>query len=183
MSRTTTVPLCLSLLLVAGMATAQQEQQPPSPKPGPEHARLKAMEGTWDAVTIMADGKKSKAESTFKMECGGLWLASDFRGEFEGKPFQGKGLDTYDPAKKKYIGVWVDSMLTTPLFMEGTYDEKAKMTTQTCESPGPDGKPMKMKCLSKEIDTNHHTFEMYMIGPDGKETKTMTIEYTRRKSP
>ena len=46
---------------------------------------------------------------------------------------------------------------------------------------GPDGKPMKMKMVTKTIDDDHETFEMYMIGPDGKEMKGMTIEYTRRK--
>jgi hypothetical protein len=182
MSRTIPFALCLNILLAAGLASAQQEQQhPPAPKPGPEHAHLNTLEGTWDALVTTSDGKKSKAEATYKMECAGLWIASDFKGEFEGKPFQGKGLDGYDPAKKKYVGVWVDSMITTPLFMEGSRDESSKTTTMTGECPGPDGKPMKMKAVTKEIDKDHMTFEMFMVGPDGKDTKAMTINSTRRK--
>jgi uncharacterized protein DUF1579 len=162
--------------------TAQQEQQhPPAPKPGPEHAEMKKLEGTWDTVTTMADGKTSKGEATYKMECGGLWLTSDFKGDFQGAAFQGKGMDSYDPAKKKYVAVWVDSMMTAPLIMEGTHDKSTKTTTMSGEAPGPDGKPMKMKGVTKFTDDDHMTFEMYMPGPDGKEAKMMTIVYTRRK--
>src|SRR5438445_4499973 len=157
------------LTIAALIATGRsQDAPPPSPKPGPEHMHLKSMEGAWDAiVTTHQDGKKAKAEATYKMECGGLWLVSDFQGEFEGAKFQGKGLDGYDPAKKKYVGVWVDSMITSPMLIEGTYDASTKTTTQTGEAPGPDGKPMKMKLVTKMPDNNHQTFEMYMIGADG----------------
>lgn len=176
MSRT--IPFALSLSLMVAVACAQQQ---PTPKPGPEHSHLKSLEGTWDAVITSADGKKSKGEAVYTMECGGLWLASDFKGEVEGTKFHGKGLDGYDPLKKKYVAVWVDSMITVPLVIEGTRDEATKTTTQTCECPGPDGKLMKMKMITKMPDNNHQTFEMYMIGADGKETKSMTIDYTRRK--
>jgi hypothetical protein len=180
MRRVLTIAIGFHLLLAAGMATAQ-ESSPPPPTPGPEHARLKKMEGTWDAVMTDGEGKKSKGEMNYKMECGGLWLTSDYKGEHDGKPFHGKGFDSYDPTKKKYVGVWIDNMITSPLQIEGTYDEKTKISTCYGECAGPDGKPMKMKLVTKTIDDDHETFEMYMIGPDGKEMKGATIEYTRRK--
>jgi hypothetical protein len=182
MFRFIAIAQCLLVVLTAGVAMAQQaQQQPPMPKPGPEHMDLKKLEGSWDCVVTSMDGKKTKGEASYKMECGGLWLVSDFKGEFDGAPFQGKGMDTYDAAKKKYVSVWVDSMMTTPLIMEGTRDESTKTSVMTGECPGPDGKPMKMKGVTKETDNDHMTFEMYMIGPDGKEAKAMTIAYTRRK--
>jgi hypothetical protein len=173
--------LALSVLRIAAAQQAADQLAFQPPTPGPEHARLKKMEGTWDAVMKMSDGKSSKGEAVYKMECGGLWLASDFKGSFEGAPFHGKGLDTYDAAKKKHIAVWVDSMMTSPLVMEGTRDEATKTTTQMGECPGPDGKLVKMKGVTKEIDNDHLTFEMYLVLPDGKEAKQMTIEYARRK--
>jgi hypothetical protein len=185
MSRKVILALAAWLTVGVKFALAQQQptpaQMPPVAKPGAEHAILKQIEGTWDAVVTGADGKKSKAEAVYKMECGGLWLTSDFKGQMDGQPFQGKGLDTYDPAKKKYTSVWVDSMSTAPMIFEGTRDESTKTTTQTGESPGPDGKPMKFKGVSKENDDDHMTFSMYSIGSDGKETKLMTIDYARRK--
>lgn len=168
------------MLLVGGSAFSQ-EGPLVAPTPGPEHARLKRHEGTWDAVIIEQDGKKTKGEMVYKMECAGLWLASDFKGEHMGKPFFGKGLDSYDPTKKKYTGVWVDSWLTSPLAYEGTYDDKQKTLTCHGECGGPDGKPMKMKMVTTMVDDDHETFQMFMIGPDGKEMKAATIEYARRK--
>jgi len=179
MSRTLTLSLGLSLLVAA--SNLAQESSPPAPKPGPEHAKLKKMEGTWDAVVIEQDGKKTKGVMTYKMECGGLWLCSDFKGEHMAQPFYGKGFDSYDPASKRYVGTWVDSYLTSPLNFEGTYDEKTKTLTSNGQCNGPDGKPMKMKMVTKMIDDDHETFEMFMIGPDGKEQKGATIEYARRK--
>src|SRR4051812_2658003 len=118
MCRSVTLAMSLNAFLIAVVA-AQQEQPmgPMAPKPGKEHLELAKMEGVWDAVTTIGD-KKTKGEATYKMDCGGLWLASTFKGEMEGQPFTGRGLDSYDPAKKRYVGVWVDSMITSPLIME-----------------------------------------------------------------
>ncbi len=180
MTRTFNATFATGLLIAISSVSAQQSS-PPAPTPGPEHARLKKLEGAWDAVMTTPDGKKTKGEMIYKMECGGLWLTCDYKGEHEGKPFHGKGLDSYDPASKKLTGVWVDSVMTSPLVYTGTYDEKTKTSTCAGECNGPDGKPMKMKMVTKTTDDNHETFEMFMIGPDGKEMKGATIEYTRRK--
>ena len=150
------------------------------PKPGSEHEKLKELEGNWDAVMEMG-GKKSKATATYKSICSGMWLESDFQGEMEGHKFQGHGLDGYDLKKKKYVGVWIDSMESAPMHFEGGYDPKTKLLVMTGESLGPDGKPQKFKNTTETKDKDHFTFRMYMIQPDGKEQLAFTIEYTRRK--
>ena len=38
-----------------------------------------------------------------------------------------------------------------------------------------------MKQVVTMTDEDHHTFEMYDVAPDGKETKGLTIKYTRVK--
>jgi len=43
---------------------------------------------------------------------GGLWLVSDFQGRWGSQPFHGHGTFGYDTSKKKYVGIWVDSMST-----------------------------------------------------------------------
>src|SRR5262245_9569747 len=91
--------------------------QAPS-EPSPEHKKLKDLEGTWDAVMKMGD-MESKGTMVYKMELGGLWLVGDFQGDFGGQKFSGRGLDGYDPIRKKYVSVWVDSMSTSPMFTEG----------------------------------------------------------------
>ena len=154
----------LSVSSVFAMNASAQE----SPKPGPEHQKLKELEGTWDSTMKFGDAE-SKGTMIYKMDLGGLWLTSDFRGEFGGEKFAGKGLDCYDPAKKKYIGVWVDSMITSPLITEGTYDKEGKVLTMTGEGPGPDGKPMKMKMVTEHQGKDAMLFTMFGPGPDGTE--------------
>ncbi len=149
------------------------------PQPGPEHELLKETAGQWAALCKLSDGSESKGTSASKMECGGLWLVTTFESEFGGVKFQGKGLDSYDPAKKKYVSVWVDSMTTSPMILEGTYDEKAKTLTMTGEGKMPDGKVAKHRLVTKYKDKDHHTFEMFMTLPDGNEQLMMTVEYTR----
>ena len=43
--------------------------------------------------------------------------------------FEGRGQFGYDPAKKKYVGTWIDSMSPTLRVLEGTYDAKTKTLT------------------------------------------------------
>lgn len=156
------------------VATTQAQDLP---KPGPEHEILKKMVGTWD-VTMKMAGTESKGVSVYKMDLGGLWLASTFEGDLGGMKFSGRGYDSYDAAKKKYIGVWMDSMNAGPLVMEGTYDSAKKSLTMTGEGPGPDGKPMKYKTVSDMTDANRMLFSMYM--GDTKEP-SFTMVYQRRK--
>lgn len=175
---------CLALSIASAFLAPSIFAQEPA-KPGPEHEIFKEMEGTWDAVMLMPgvpkDAPASKGTHVYKLECGGLWLSSKFEGDFGGAKFEGRGIDGYDQNKKKYTGVWVDSMSSTPLLLEGTRDEKTKILTMTGDHPGPDGKPVKFKTTSFSKDKNHHTFTMYMIGEDKKEQEMMTIEYTRKK--
>jgi hypothetical protein len=169
------------MTLLAAPLLAQEF--PPAPKPGPEHAVLKAMEGTWDAKMKIPDAPEAiPAVMTYKSELGGLWLASEFKSDVPGFQFQGKGFDGYDQAKKKYVGVWIDSMITGLMTMEGKYDEKTKTLTMTGVGPGEGGKEeQKFKSVTKMTDADHQTFQLFMIGDDGQETLGFTIEYTRKK--
>lgn len=151
-----------------------------APAPGPEHQELKRLEGDWIA-TVKSFGSETKGTMSYRMECGGLWLVSDFHGEFGGQRFHGRGLDGYDPQKKKYVSVWVDSMSTRPMQLEGEMDKEKQTVTMLGEGPGPDGKPAKYKSVTQYVDADHATFKMFMVGADGKDTEVMTIEYARKK--
>lgn len=146
-------------------------------KPGPEHEMLKKWEGNWDATMKMM-GMEIKGTSTYKMELGGLWLASTFEAEFFGSKFTGKGMESYDANKKKFVSVWLDSMSTSPMVLEGAYDKETKKLTMTGEGPGEGGKVQKIKTVTEFKDENTAHFEMYM--GDVKEP-SFTIVYKRKK--
>ena len=159
--------------LVAAPAVRAQD----GPKPGAEHAILKKLEGTWDATMKFGD-MSSKGTMVYKMELGGLWLVGTFDGEFAGTKFAGKGLDSYDPAKKKYVGIWVDSMTTSPMTSEGTFDAATKTMTMNGQATGPDGKPTKSKSVTQFKDDDTVVMSMWM--GDDKDAM-FVITYKRKK--
>jgi hypothetical protein len=177
--------IALSALIAAGPTmSAFAQDQPPPPKPGPEHELLKQDVGTWDAtVEVFEPGKPpavSKGVETTTL-VGGFWAISDFKSQMMGQPFEGRGAAGYDPARKKYVSTWVDSMSTGYYLGESTYDAKTKTMTGWLEGPDPTGKTSKTKATTEWKDADTKVFTMYMTGPDGKEVPTMKITYKRRK--
>ena len=169
-----------ALAALAALTTPLFAQEPQ--KPGPEHQRLMAEVGTWDAVVVMMseDGKPETSKAVSEITAvGGFWVVDDFKGSMEGEAFHGHGTTGYDPAKGKYVGTWIDSSSPSVMIMEGTYDAAKK--TLTMSGIGQmDGKPVMHRMVTTEKDANTRVLEMFLPGPDGKEMKIMTITYTRR---
>jgi hypothetical protein len=163
--------VCLAFVGLAGA------QEPPTP--GKAHAKLKRLEGAWDAVLEM-QGQKFKADATYKSICGGMWMASDFKGDLGGVAYSGHGLDGYDQQKKKHVGIWVQSMASAPMHYEGDYDDKGVLV-MTGASRDADGKPEKFKNTTAWKDDDHFTFSMYMVDEQGNEQLAFTIDYARKK--
>ena len=159
----------VSLIVASSNLFAQAPQSP-----GKEHEELKALEGVWDAAMKMADGSEVKAECDYKMTCGGMWLASDFQGDFGGLKFHGKGLDGFDATKKEYVSIWVDSMSGSPMMMTGK--KEGKITTMMGEGPGPYG-VAKYKTVTNQESNDKMMFQMFTVS-DGKDVEVMTITYT-----
>jgi hypothetical protein len=166
-----------TIAVVVALALVVPAWSQEMPKPGPEHDVLKALEGTWES-TLKAGGQESKGTVTYKMDLGGFWLTGAMDSEMFGAKFSGKSLESYHPAKKKYVSVWVDSMSTAPVIMEGTYDKEKKTMTMAGEGPGMDGKPMKYRSVTTMPDKD--TVEMTMWIGDGKDP-TFTVAYKRKK--
>jgi hypothetical protein len=169
----------VALVLAAPAALAQA---PPMPAPGPEHELLKKDVGTWDATVEMfmqpgAAPSVSKGTEVVSM-LGGFWQIGEFKSEMMGQPFEGRGAMGYDPARKKYVGTWVDTMSPGYYTTEGTYDAATKTLTATMEGPDPSGAPTKVKETTEWKDDGTRVFTMY--APDGK-TVSMRITYKRRK--
>ena len=175
--------LCVAVSIL-GTGTFGQEP----PKPGAEQKILAADEGTWDAtIKMFAPGSSepqvSKGTEVNEMMPGGMWLLSKFDGEFGGMKFHGRGQFSYDSAKKKYIGTWIDSMAPALAMLEGSYDAKTKTMTYTGDGVDPDGKQkytQKMVTTTKDDGTRVFTLFMKYEGAPN-EMKLMEITYTKKK--
>jgi hypothetical protein len=154
------------------------------PTPTPEHMKLASQVGTWDAVMEYTemDGAKAKTKgvSVRKQPLGAFWLIDTFKGNVMGQVFRGNGTTGYDPAKKKYVGTWIDSLSPSIMVIEGNYDKSGKVLTMSGMGPGLDGQPVMHRLVTTIKDANTHIFEMRVPDSDGKYRTTMTIRYTRR---
>jgi hypothetical protein len=177
MTKSTTLFAVLALAALPALA-----QMPPMPAPGPEHEMLKKDVGTWDATVEMSASPEMPASVSKGVEkvtmLGGFWQLSEFQSEMMGMPFEGRGTMGFDPAKKKFVGTWVDSMTPGYYTVEGTYDAATKTLTATMEGPDPSGKVTRTKETTEWKDADTRVFTMY--APDGK-TVSMRISYKRRK--
>lgn len=179
--------LAAAILGLPAMALAQEDS--PVPKPSAEHKILAEDEGTWDAtVKSFMAGPDAKPTVTKGTEVntvlpGGLWVLSKFEGSFGGVKFEGRGQFGYDPAKKKYIGSWIDSMSPTLAVLEGNYDARTKTMTYTGDGYDPNTKAkytQKMVTTMKDDGTRVFTLYMKFDGA-GEEIKFMEVDYTKRK--
>jgi len=168
--------LTLGVLATAARLAANEQ---PDVKPGPELAVLKESEGVWDATIKTKEGE-SKGVQSCKSDLNGLWFLEHFKADFGGMNFEGRGATSYDPAKKKYVGIWIDSMSTSPMVSEGTYDSKTKTMTMKGDMPMPDGKSMKATMTTVTKDANTRVFTIRCAGPDGKDFEMLQITYKRR---
>jgi hypothetical protein len=184
------VAVVAAVLGLGPRARAQEGAGPPIPKPTAEHKILAAEEGTWDAIvkTYMggpdAEPAVSRGTETNTVMTGGLWVVSQFKGDFGGVPFEGRGQFGYDPLKKKYVGTWVDSMTPCLSVLEGSYDEKTKTMTYEGDGVDPASKMkfhQRMVTTTKDDGTRIFTLYMTMAATGDKEAKFMEITYTKKK--
>ena len=156
--------------------------------PGEQHAALKKMAGKFTADCTMkmaadAPEMKSKGELTSTMILGDRYLRGEYTGDFMGQTFHGEGITGYDNIKKKHFTTWMDDMSTGIMVSEGDADSSNKVITYKGECPCPEegGKMKTIKQVLTIRDDDHYSFEMFTTDKDGKELRSMKIDYTRVK--
>jgi hypothetical protein len=155
--------------------------------PGAAHQHLADMVGEWDTLVKswmdpLAPPMESKGTSDMSMVLGGRYLLQQFHGEMMGQPFEGMGYTGYDNVQKKYVATWMDNMSTGIMTSVGTEDAETKKVTYIGKMwDAVTGTEMTVEEVVYMVAPDHHVFEMYMPGPDGKQMKSMEIHYTRAK--
>lgn len=171
---------------IAPPATAAP-QMPDMPPPAPEHAWLQRFVGEWVTVAEITcePGKppmKCTGTETSRM-LGGFWLVAQGAGDSPEMPFANVLTLGFDPKKGKYIGTWVDSMMSHMWRYEGgVNDAGTTLTLETeGECPGTPGKVSKFREVTEFFGDDHRVFTSSIQGEDGAWSTVVTVDFRRKK--
>jgi hypothetical protein len=157
-------------------------------EPQPEHRWLEKLVGEWTYETEAAMGPDKPPEKFKGFEVvrslGGVWVICEGRGDMPGG---GTGLTImtlgYDPAKKRFVGTFIGSMMTNLWVYDGGLDAAGKKLTLDAEGPSfaGDGKTALYKDAIEFKSDDERVLTSHMLGDDGNWHGFMTATYRRKK--
>ena len=154
-------------------------------EPQQEHQWLHQLVGDWTFETeaTMEPGKPPQKFSGAERvrSIGGLWMVCEGEGEM---PDGDTGTTVmtlgYDPAKKRFVGTFIGSMMTNMWLYEG----ELVGNVLTLDSEGPsfsgDGKTAKFQDIIEVKSNDHRVLSSRMLGDDGQWHGFMTANYRRK---
>ena len=157
-------------------------------EPQKEHQWLQQLLGEWTyegECPSQGDQPPMKwAGSESVRSLGGLWTVAEGRGDAPGEGEHTSILTIgYDPAKKRYSGTFVASMMTHLWIYDGALDANGKVLTLDTEGPAMsgDGKMAKYKDIIEIESNDQRVMRSEMLGDDGKWNEVMRMNYRRKK--
>ncbi|MFI4898112.1 MAG: DUF1579 domain-containing protein [Phycisphaerales bacterium JB059] len=155
--------------------------------PGREHEWLQQLVGTWafeGECDMGPDQPKMKHSGTETVRSlGGLWIVCEGRGAMPGGEGEMSMQTTlgYDPARERYVGNWVGSVMTHMFIYEGTLEDNNKILPLNTEGPSfTDPKVMAAyQDVIEIVDENTRLLRSRTPGPDGGWVEFMVARYVR----
>lgn len=153
-----------------------------------EHQWLQRFVGEWtfEAEAVMAPGQppvKSTGSEIIR-SLGGVWIIGEGEGQMpDGGPAQNVITLGFDPAKKRFVGSWVGSMMANMWLYDGSLDPAGRILTLDSEGPGfsDQSKPGKYRDLFEVVSYDHRVLTSEVLDDDGKWNQFMTAHYRRTK--
>lgn len=173
--------------LFAGEPSQENKQNQAAPTQGlaEQHKVFERWAGTWDVKHTMHTENGpviSYGKEVDTLILDGRAIHGQYEAKGEQGAFKGQGITTWNPQKKQYQSYWLDIYSANGGDISyGTYDEANKTLTSYTNTQDEKGNPIEMKMVSKEVNANKMQLAFYVKAKDGKEQKTMEIEYTRAK--
>lgn len=149
------------------------------------HKELSALTGAWKGITktwfepdVLAD--ESEMEATFRPVLGGRFQMFEYKGQMQGKPFEGIAFYGYDIPNETLQCAWIDSfhMGTGIMLSMGAKQEKGISVLGSYggpDIPAPWG--WRTETILTEDDTLVIT--AYNISPEGEESKATETIFRR----
>jgi len=160
-----TLAILVSATLLSGMAFAQEM---PDMKPPKEMEKLHSLVGTWKGKEKHFEPGNEPIEvnstMTYNLVLGGHFLKGEYKTEMPGMgEFSGIMMGSYDPAVKKYVMYWFDSMSNTGMRAESsTTGPKWIFISEEFDMPGIGKTNMRTTIDVKSPTSYNMTVEMQM---------------------
>lgn len=167
--------------------------------PGPGHAILEALEGTWrvEKSLYIALGTRDEPAESDDLTCRRVWLADGrylrdvTEGTIAGVPYWRLGLLGYSTMDRRYEWVTIDmananmmiyrgapgSGEQVPITMSGTFTDQGVMGEATV------GKPIDQRTVIRIENDDRHIVDLYFTPPGDEEILADRSVYTRVQDP
>lgn len=152
-----------------------------------EHEWLHQLVGEWTAEMTMVMGPDQPPMTSHGSESvrslGGLWTLGEGRGDApDGTPVTSLMTLGFDPAKGRFVGSFVASMMTMMWVYDGALSADGKSLVLDTVGPGMtgDGAMMKYQDIITFLSPDHRTLVSQTQGADGQWTEFMTAHYRRK---
>jgi len=152
--------------------------------PRQEHRWLERLVGEWTFEGDMEPAQPGShhAGTERVRSLGGLWIIC----EWEGRTPEGEAGSTlmtlgYDPARGRFVGTFVGSMMTHLWVYEGTLDATGQVLTLETEGPSftTEGETGKYRDVLAFEGDDQRVFTSNYLGDDGEWHPLMTLRYRR----
>jgi hypothetical protein len=157
-------------------------------KPEKEHHWLRKFVGEWtfEAEAVMAPGQppaRFTGTETGRL-VGDVWMIAEGQSDTP-DGCAGATLLTlgYDPARKRFVGTWIGSMMTHLWVYDGALDAAGRVLTLDTEGPNPaaEGKLGRFQDVIEFKSDDHRVLTSALLGEDGTWRRFMTANYRRKK--
>jgi hypothetical protein len=156
-------------------------------RPGPSHKLLAPFVGEWDVRMTFwsspnAQPQTSVGSSTISWVLGGRFLQEQFKGATAGDSFEGMGIMGYDNATRTFNTLWIDSLNTTMAVASGRFFPEKNVFELTSELYDPLlSREKEVRSTLRFTSNDSYVFSMIDQSPEGKQFKSLEMEYTRKK--
>ena len=152
--------------------------------PGPEHAVLDLLAGSWNVTIVFPDGRGGQLEGRATCEAvwtvGGRFLRQVYRSSFGGKPLEVVRYLGFDRHRGRYLEVHFESTHTDMLLGEGSIDVGRRVMTATgTHMDILAGRPAKVRTVTTIVDRDAFTLTMEYLDTAGQPARVVTLRHRR----